>query len=229
MYLCRDRCAWISPYGDGVPPVSHPANLDECRLGHFVAPGSKHEGSFARSGVYIARRSTPKGWAGTLEEPSTRTGGQVMTESTDEGAFPELFEVIQGYAQRDYNHQVKALRMIAAAYLPLFEVPPMPDAKQVVEDVLSHNEFLMSNPQTGQLEPASVDAVVSVATSRLVEEDLKWGAECLLNIMDALRRRAQSEGYETYVVDAEEVLDGLETILAADIVEDVIEDIVEEG
>src|SRR5215216_6457967 len=125
-----------------------------------------------------------------------------MTEPTDEGAFPELFEVIQGYAQRDYNHQVKALRIIAAAYLPLFEVPPMPDAKQVVEDVLSRNEFLLSNPQTGQLEPASVDA---------------------------LRRRAQSEGYETYVMDADEVLDGLETILAADIVEDVVEDIVEEG
>jgi hypothetical protein len=62
-----------------------------------------------------------------------------MTESTDRGAFPELFEVIHSYAQRDYTHQVKALRIIAAAYLPLFEVPPMPDAKQVVEDVLSRN------------------------------------------------------------------------------------------
>jgi hypothetical protein len=152
-----------------------------------------------------------------------------MTEPTDEGAFPELFEVIQGYAQRDYNHQVKALRIIAAAYQPLFEVPPMPDAKQVVENVLSRNAFLLSNPETGQLEPASVDAVVSVATSRLVEEDLKWGADCLLNVMDALRRRAQTQGYETYVLDADEVLDGLETILAADIAEDVIEDIVEEG
>ena len=152
-----------------------------------------------------------------------------MTEPTDGGSFPELFGVIQDYAQRDYSHQVKALRIIAAAYLPLAEVPPMPDAKQVVEDVLSHNEFLLSNPQTGRLESASVDAVVSVATSRLVEEDLKWGAACLLNAMDALRRRAQSEGYETYVLDADEVLDGLETILAADIAEDVIEDIVEEG
>ena len=152
-----------------------------------------------------------------------------MTESTDGGSFPELFEVIQDYAQRDYSHQVKALRIIAAAYLPLLDVPPMPDAKQVVEDVLSRNEFLLSNPETGQLEPASVDAVVSVATSRLVEEDLKWGAGCLLNVMDALRRRVQSEGYETYVLDADEVLDGLETILAADIAEDVIEDIVEEG
>jgi len=152
-----------------------------------------------------------------------------VTQPTDGGAFPELFEVIQGYAQKDYSHQVKALRIIAAAYLPQFDVTPMPEAKQVVEDVLRRNEFLLSNPETGQLEPASVDAVVSVATSRLIEEDLKWGAGCLLNVMDALRRRAQSEGYETYVMDADEVLDGLETILAADIVEDVIEDVVEEG
>jgi hypothetical protein len=152
-----------------------------------------------------------------------------MTESTDRGSFPELFEVIQDYAQRDHIHQVKALRIIGAAYLPLFGVPPMPDAKQVVEDVLSRNGFLLTDPETGQLEPASVDAVVSVATSRLNAEDLEWGASCFLNVMDALRRRAQSEGYETYVLDADEVLDGLETILAADIVEEVIEDLVDEG
>jgi hypothetical protein len=152
-----------------------------------------------------------------------------MAEPTDGGTFPELFELIRDYAQRDYNHQVKVLRIIAAAYLPLFEVPPMPDAKQVVEDILGRNDFLVTDPETGQLEGASVDAVVSVATSRLVEEDLKWGAGCLLNVMDALRRRVQSEGYETYVLDADDVLDGLETILAADIVEDVIEDVVDEG
>lgn len=150
-----------------------------------------------------------------------------MTESTHEGTFPELFAVIQDYAHRDHSHQVKALRIIAAAYLPLFEVPPMPDAKQVVEYILSSNDFLVT--ETGQLEPASVDAVVSVATSRLDEEDLEWGAGCLLNVMDALRRRVQSEGYETYVLDADEVLDGLETILAADIVEDVIEGVVDQG
>src|SRR5918997_1430823 len=151
-----------------------------------------------------------------------------MAESTDRGTFPELFGVVQDYAGRDYNHQVKALRIIAAAYLPLFEVPPMPDARQVVEDVLSRNGFLLTDPETGRLEPASVDAVVSVATSRLNEEDLEWGAGCLLNMMDALRRRAQSEGYETYVLDADEVLDGLETILAADIVENVVEDVLED-
>ena len=152
-----------------------------------------------------------------------------MTEPTNEGAFPELFGVIQDYAHRDHSHQVKALRIIAAAYLPLFDVPPMPDAKQLVENILGGNDYLVTDPQTGQLVPASVDAVVSVATSRLDEEDLKWGAGCLLNVMDALRRRAQREGYETYVLDADEVLDGLETIMAADIVEDVIEDVVDEG
>jgi len=152
-----------------------------------------------------------------------------VTEPTDGGSFPELFEVIRDYAQRDYSHQVAALRVIAASYLPLFEAPPMPDARGVVEDVLVRNEFLLTDPETGQLEPAGVDAVVSVATSRLDEEDLQWGAGCLLNVMDALRRRAQSEGYETYVLDADEVLDGLETILAADIVEDVIEDALDEG
>ncbi len=152
-----------------------------------------------------------------------------MTEPTHEGTFPELFGVMQDYAQRDHTHQVKALRVIAAAYLPLFDVPPMPDARRLVEDILSGNDYLVTDPETGQLVPASVDAVVSVATSRLDEEDLKWGAGCLLNVMDALRRRAQSEGYATYVLDADEVLDGLETILAADIVEDVIEGAVEEG
>ena len=158
----------------------------------------------------------------------TRIGGQVMTEPADGGAFPELFKVIQDYARRDHDHQVKALRVISAAYLPLSEVPPMPDAKQLVEDILSRNDFLLTDPETGQLEPASVDAVVSVATSRLDEGDLQWGAGCLLNVMDALRRRAHSEGYATYVLDADEVLDGLEAILAADIVEDVIEDLVDE-
>lgn len=152
-----------------------------------------------------------------------------MTEPTGGGSFPELFEVVRDYAQRDHNHQVEALRVISAAYLPLFEVPPMPDAKQVVEDVLRANDFLLTNPETGGLEPAAVDAVVSVATSRLAEEDLKWGAGCLMSVMDALRRRAQTEGYATYVLDAEDVLDGLEAILAADIVEDTIEDVLEGG
>ena len=152
-----------------------------------------------------------------------------MTEPTGADSFPELFGVIEEYAKGDHNHQVKALRVISAAYLPLFELPPMPDAKRVVEDLLRANDFLLTDPESGGLESAAVDAVVSVATSRLDEEDLKWGAGCLMNVMDALRQRALTEGYETYVLDAEDVLDGLESILAADIVEDAIEDAIEEA
>lgn len=150
-----------------------------------------------------------------------------MTESTNGGAFPELFEVIRGYAQGDHAHQVQALRVIAAAYLPVYEAPPMPDAREVVEGVLNRHGFLLTSPETGGIEPSSVDAVVSVATSRLDEEDLRWGAGCLMSMVDALRQRAQEEGYETFVLDADEVLDGLQTILAADIVEDVVEDVLE--
>lgn len=51
----------------------------------------------------------------------------------------------------------------------------MPDARRVVEDILVGNGFLLKDPATGQLEPASVDAMVSVTTSRLDEEDLRWG------------------------------------------------------
>ena len=152
-----------------------------------------------------------------------------MTEPTGTESFPELFGVIEDYAQRDHSHQVKALRVISAAYLPLFEVPPMPDAKRMVEDVLRANDYLLTDPESGGLEPAAVDAIVSVATSRLDQEDIKWGAGCLLDIMDALRQRARTEGYGTYVLDAEDVLDGLESILAADIVEDAIEDAIMEA
>ena len=152
-----------------------------------------------------------------------------MMESGNGGAFPELFGVVRDYAQGDDAHQVQALRVIAAAYLPMFEAPPMPDAREVVEGVLATNGFLLTNVETGGIEPSSVDAVVSVATSQLDEDDLEWGAGCLMAMMDALRQRAQEEGYETFVIDAQEVLDGLETILTADIVEDVVEEALEEA
>ena len=152
-----------------------------------------------------------------------------MTELGNEGAFPELLGVVRDYAQGDHAHQVQALRVIAAAYLPMYEAPPMPDAREVVEDVLARNGFLLTSPETEGIEPSSVDAVVSVATSRLDDADLEWGAGCLMGMMDTLRQRAQVEGYETFVLDAEEVLDGLEAILAADIVEDVVEEAIEEA
>jgi hypothetical protein len=157
------------------------------------------------------------GYGGHREE-------EAMTEAENGGAFPELFEVVREYAGRDYAHQVQALRVIAAAYVPMTGAPVMADVREVVEGILSQNGYLPINVETGSIEPSGVDAVVSVATSSLDEEDLEWGAGCLLSMMDALRQRGQEEGYETFVLDAQEVLDGLETILAADIVEDVVEE-----
>lgn len=46
--------------------------------------------------------------------------------------------------------------------------------------------------------------------------------------MDALRQQTRTEGYGTYVLDAEDVLDGLGSILAADIVEGAVEDAIAE-
>ncbi|HET7271738.1 MAG TPA: hypothetical protein VFI90_11705, partial [Rubrobacter sp.] len=78
-----------------------------------------------------------------------------MSEPTNGGAFGELFGVIGDYAKGDHAHQVKALRVVAAAYLPMYGAPPMPDAREVVEGVLNRNGFLLTNPETGGIEPSS--------------------------------------------------------------------------
>jgi len=79
-----------------------------------------------------------------------------MTETGNGGAFPELFGVLQDYAQGDHAHQVQALRVIAAAYPPVYDEPTMPDASELVEDVLARNGFLLISPETGGIEPSSV-------------------------------------------------------------------------
>jgi hypothetical protein len=141
---------------------------------------------------------------------------------TSEG-FAELFGVIESYAGGDHDHQVKALQTMAGTYSPLFDMPAMPDAKALLEGVLEGHDYLIASP-SGGIETASVDAVVSVATSRFDDADMKWGADLLLRMMESLGRRAREEGYETYVIDAQIVLDGLETLLAVDVAEDLVND-----
>jgi len=138
------------------------------------------------------------------------------------GEFAELFEVISKYAEGGYDHQVKALQTVAATYAPLFETPEMPDARGLVESILEGHDYLIVTPGRGTLEPSSVDAIVSVATSRFDDAEMKWGADLLLRVMEALGRRAREEGYETYVLDAQVVLDAMDTLLAVDIAEDMI-------
>jgi hypothetical protein len=151
-----------------------------------------------------------------------------MTEPTDSASFPELSQLIKDYAGGDLERQVKALQAIAGVYVPLFEVPPMEDIKQVVQDIIERNDFLVTTGGFGELEPASVEAVVAAATYGLNEADMRWGADLLLRVMGALGRRAATEGYETFVSDAALVLEGMERILALDIAEDIVEDIVED-
>ena len=152
-----------------------------------------------------------------------------MAEQTGDVSFPELSQLIKNYAQGGHDSQVKALQAIAGVYVPLFEIPPMEDVKQVVQDIIERNDFLVTTGAGfGEIEPASVDAVVAAATYAFNEADMRWGADLLLRVMGALGRRAATEGYETFVPDAALVLDGMERILALDIAEDVVEDIVED-
>src|SRR5215211_5445565 len=50
-----------------------------------------------------------------------------------EGKFSELFEVIQDYANREYDYQDKALQVLAGSYTFMFESEDMPDARGVVD------------------------------------------------------------------------------------------------
>ena len=64
-----------------------------------------------------------------------------MTEpTTSRGKFSELFEVITKYSQGDYDHQEQALRVIAGVYDVPFEAEAMPDARQVVDDILGQRD-----------------------------------------------------------------------------------------
>jgi len=150
--------------------------------------------------------------------------GSMAQRDVGGGDFSELFGVISAYAEGDYDHQVKALQTMAATYSPLFETPEMPDARGLVERILERHDYLVVTPGRDGLEPSSVDAVVSVATSRFDDAEMKWGADLLLRVMEALGRRAREEGYETYVLDARVVLDALDALLAVDIAEDMISD-----
>ena len=143
-----------------------------------------------------------------------------MTDSTDGATFQELFSVIQDYAQRDHNHQVKALRVIAAAYLPLYDLPPCP-TPEVVEDVLTRNDFLVTDPRAAGSSPPAWTPWSAWPPPGWTGK-ISGGGRLPPQRDGRSEAQGTEQGYETYVLDADEVLDGLETILAADIVEDVI-------
>ena len=145
-----------------------------------------------------------------------------MTEAT-EGKFSELFEVIRDYSQREYDYQDKALQVLAGSYTFMFESEDMPDARGVVDDILSQYDYVFTTLERGNLDPLSVDAVVKVALYK--EEYMEWGINRLGMILEGLFRRSRADDtYSDYVTDAKIVIRGLERIVAGSILEEILEE-----
>lgn len=136
--------------------------------------------------------------------------------------FSELFGVIQDYSKKGYDHQDKALQIIAGTYVFMFEKEEMPDARPVVDEILEQYDYVFTTLERGNLDPLSVDAVVRVALYR--EEYTEWGINRLGRILESLHRRSRAdESYADYVEDSAVVIRGLESIVAGSALEEIIE------
>jgi hypothetical protein len=140
----------------------------------------------------------------------------------DNAKFSELFEVIRDYSRRGYDHQDKALQIIAGTYVFMFEKEEMPDVRPVVDDILEQYDYVFTTLERGNLDPLSVDAVVRVALYK--EEHMEWGINRLGRILESLHRRTRAdESYVDYVEDAAVVIRGLENIVAGSALEEIVE------
>jgi hypothetical protein len=136
--------------------------------------------------------------------------------------FSELFEVIKDYSRRGYDHQDKALQIIAGTYVFMFETEDMPDARPVLDDILGQYGYVFTTLERGNLDPLSVDAVVRVALYR--EEYMQWGINRLGKILEGLFNRSRTdETYADYVQDTQIVIRGLERIVAGSVLEEIVE------
>jgi hypothetical protein len=146
---------------------------------------------------------------------------ETMAE-TNGGKFSELFEVIRDYSKREQHYQDKALQVIAGSYAFMFESEHMPDARGVVDDILSQYDYVFTTVERGNLDPLSVDAVVRVALYS--EEYTEWGINRLGRILEGLLRRSRTdETYSDYVEDVGVVIRGLESIVTGSVLEEIVE------
>ena len=140
----------------------------------------------------------------------------------DDAKFTELFEVIRAYSRRGYDHQDKALQIIAGTYVFMFEKKEMPDVRPIVDDILGQYDYVFTTRERGNLDPLSVDAVVRVALYK--DEYTEWGINRLGHILESLHRRSGGdENYLDYVEDAAVVIRGLENIVAGSALEEIVE------
>ena len=144
-----------------------------------------------------------------------------MTEPED-AKFTDLFEVIGAYSRKGYDHQDKALQIIAGTYVFMFEKEEMPDVRPIVDDILEQYDYVFTTLERGNLDPLSVDAVVRVALYK--EEHMEWGINRLGRILESLHRRTHAdENYVDFVEDAAVVIRGLENIVAGSALEEIVE------
>src|SRR5919205_1087655 len=135
-----------------------------------------------------------------------------MTEP-DDAKFADLFELIRAYSHRGYDHQDKALQIIAGTYVFMFEKEEMPDVRPIVDDILEQYDYVFTTLERGNLDPLSVDAVVRVALYK--DEYMEWGINRLGRILESLHRRSRAdETYADFVEDSAIVIRGLESIVA---------------
>ena len=144
-----------------------------------------------------------------------------MNEASGE-KFPELFALLQDYAGRDYDHHDKALQIISGTYVFMFEREDMPDIRPTVDRILDQYDYVYTTLERGNLDPLSVDAIVSVANYK--EEYMEWGINRLGRMLEGLFRRSRvDDTYADYVQDARVIIQGLERIVVGSALEDILE------
>ena len=112
--------------------------------------------------------------------------------------------------------------MLAGSYTFMFESEDMPDARGVIDDILSQYDYVFTTLERGNLDPLSVDAIVKVALYK--DEYMEWGLSRLGKILEGLLRRSRiDETYSDYVTDSRVVIRGLERIVAGSVLEEIVE------
>lgn len=122
-----------------------------------------------------------------------------------EDRFPELFGLIEGYAEGGGEREAMALKVISGAYLPSCESRGLGAgvARRVLDSILERHDHFVEHGGSGGLHPQSVYAVLNVAKHSGSEEGRRWGASRLFGMMEALGRRARGgNGYPKHAADA---------------------------
>src|SRR5918997_3871690 len=108
----------------------------------------------------------------------------------DDAKVTEVFEVVRSYSRMGYDHQDKALQIIAGTYVFMFEQEEMPDVRPIVDEILEEYDYIFTTLERGNLDPLSVDAVVRVALYE--DEYMGGGITRLGRILESLLRRSRN-------------------------------------